>query len=173
MKICLCGSTRFMDQYVLANRRLTLMGHIVYSVAAVSTGDHSELTMDEKIVLDAVHLAKIEESEAIMVVGQQEDGSIYIGDSTRREIMFAELRDKKVYFFDPNQPLGGPTEAFRTSIEAAYETTATRQARIEQERARQREFSAIFGGVHGGAVGEDEVDHSDDPEASKQDEETN
>lgn len=165
MKICLCGSTRFMDQYQAANRALTLAGHVVYTVAAVSTGNHSELTHDQKIALDAVHLAKIEESDAIMVVGRQEDGSIYIGDSTRREIMFAELRDKKVFFYEPDQEIGGPTKAFEEDLAAAAETTAAREARIAEAEARQKEFRETFLMRAGRGVDTEELDHSDDPES--------
>lgn len=173
MKICLCGSTRFLDQFALANRRLTLAGHLVYSVATATTGDHPELTMDEKIALDAVHLSKIEESDAVMIVGQQEDGSMYIGDSTRREIMFARIRDKPVYFFDPTMEQGGAVKEFENDLRAAYETTAMRNARAEEERARQQAFMERFqraGGAVPVSYDEDEIDHSGDPEASKSEE---
>lgn len=144
MKICLCGSTRFMDQFNAANRSLTLAGHVVYSVAAVSTGNHSEITHDEKLALDAVHLSKIEESDAIMVVGRQEDGSMYIGDSTRREVMFARLRDKQVYFFDPAQDVLGPSLDFKKDIEAAAITEAQREEQQKAREAQRRAFEESF-----------------------------
>ncbi len=162
MKICLCGSTRFMDQYQIANRLLTLAGHVVYTVAAVSTGDHPDLTPDEKVVLDAVHLSKIEESDAIMVVGFQEDGSMYIGESTKREIAFARIRDKQVYYYAPEQEVGGPNSDFIKDLKAAATTTAEREEQRRRAEERQREFSAIFGSSGNGP--DDEVDHSDDPE---------
>ena len=34
MKITLCGSTKFRDQFEDWNRRLSKMGHIVYSVSS-------------------------------------------------------------------------------------------------------------------------------------------
>lgn len=140
MKVCLCGSTRFMDQYQEANRRLTLAGHIVYSVAAVSTGNHSEISHDEKLMLDAVHLKKIAESDAIMIVGRQEDGSIYIGDSTRREITFARVWGKEVFFFEPGEKVSGPSDDFVKDIEGAAETEAARESRHAEAEARRREF---------------------------------
>lgn len=157
MKICLCGSTRFMDQFNAANRSLTLAGHVVYSVAAVTTGNHAEITNDEKVALDAVHLSKIEESDAVMIVGRQEDGSMYIGDSTRREMMFARLRDKHIYFFDPAQDVLGPSFDFRKDIEAAATTDAQRAEVRKAREAQQRQFENIF------RTDDEEMDHSDDP----------
>jgi hypothetical protein len=143
MKICLCGSTRFMDQFHAANVALSLAGHIVYSVATSTKGDFQP-SEDQKIALDAVHLSKIEESDAIMVVGHQEDGTTYIGDSTRREIMFARLREKDVYFYDPTQNVGGPVRQFEGDMNGASETDADRKAREEEALARKREFLATF-----------------------------
>lgn len=167
MKICLCGSTRFMDQYNAANRALTLAGHIVYTVAAVSTGNHSEITHDEKLSLDAVHLAKIEESDAIMVVGKQEDGTMYIGDSTRREIMFARLRDKHVYFYDPSSAIEGPFMDFAKDIGAAATSDAMREQLRKEEEKRRQEFMESFR-VRRDEDDDGDVDHSDDPEKSSE-----
>lgn len=101
MKICLIGSTRFMDEYRRLNRELTLSGHVVYSVATISTsaaGEHvqaeEQITEDQKMVLDLVHLRKIQESDAVVLVT---DGSHYYGFSTRREIIWARMLQKTVY----------------------------------------------------------------------------
>lgn len=111
MKITLCGSTKFRDQFEDWNRRLSKMGHIVYSVSSYGhSGD--VLTPDEKEMLDLVHLRKVLESEAIFVVGLQAGlvpeapRELYIGDSTRREIAWARLWGKKVYVLDDSAPLG-------------------------------------------------------------------
>ena len=93
MKITLCGSTKFMDLYHEANRRLTLAGHLVYSVAVSVHGDWKP-TEEDKAKLDMVHLMKIDASDAILVVS---DSTGYVGDSTRREIFYASLRGKHVY----------------------------------------------------------------------------
>lgn len=96
MKFTLCGSTKFREQFEDWNRRLSKMGHIVYSVSSFGhSGD--VLTDEEKELLDLVHLRKIIESDAILVVGEQPDHSLYIGDSTRREIKWAAMWDKKLY----------------------------------------------------------------------------
>jgi len=100
MKITLCGSARFEPSFVAANEALTLAGHVVFSLAVYPSahGGEKEWYSDyEKTLLDLAHLAKIEESDAIVVVG---DG--YIGFSTAREIVWAVQRGKRVVrAFDP------------------------------------------------------------------------
>ncbi len=96
MKITLCGSTRFHERFQELNEKLTAMGHVVYTVAFARTPGQRQPTPEEKEILDLVHLRKIAESEAIIVIGMQEDGSFYIGDSTRREILWASINDKQV-----------------------------------------------------------------------------
>lgn len=104
MKITLCGSTKFRDQFEDWNHRLSKMGHIVYSVSSYGhSGD--TLTPAEKETLDLVHLKKIVESDAIFLVGltdDGEDGRLYIGESTRREIAWARLLDKRVFRLNDN-----------------------------------------------------------------------
>lgn len=92
-KITLCGSTKFKSEYELWNKRLTLAGFLVYSVAGFGhRGD--TFTAEEKERLDQMHLAKIEQSHAIVVI--HVDG--YIGESTGREIDYAHEHDKDVYY---------------------------------------------------------------------------
>ena len=95
MKVCLIGSTRFADLYAEFERRLSLAGHVVHSIAVATTGDHPGLTDDEKETLDLVHLDKIAQSDAVLVVT---DGSRYIGRSTRRELKWAAMQGCRVYF---------------------------------------------------------------------------
>ena len=110
MKITLCGSTRFMDQYHAWNRWLSLQGHVVYSVATSIKGDFDP-TDDEKETLDLVHLLKILNSDAILVIDclrMPEDykynvdrekwdllTETYTGESTRREIKWAKINYKE------------------------------------------------------------------------------
>lgn len=99
MKICLIGSTKFMDLYREVNRRLTLSGHVVYTVATVSSSTKDpiqgeEITEDEKVTLDLVHFRKIQESEAVVIVT---DETGYIGFSTKREIKWTLMHDLPIY----------------------------------------------------------------------------
>lgn len=96
MKFTLCGSTKFREQFEHWNRVLSKRGHLVYSVSSYGHSGDS-LTESEKEALDLVHLQKIVESDAILVVGLQDDGMLYIGDSTRREIKWASMLGKRIY----------------------------------------------------------------------------
>lgn len=140
-KVCLCGSTRFMDQFNAANVALSLAGHIVYSVATSTKGDFQP-TEDQKLALDMVHLQKIDESDAVLVVGLQEDGSTYIGESTRREIMYALTKGKDVLFWHPEKELSGPVDAFKERMERAATTTAQREAKRAEADKKRDEFLA-------------------------------
>lgn len=93
MKITLCGSTRFREAFELWNKRLTLAGHIAYSVSGFGHSGDS-FSAEEKEHLDLIHLRKIMESDAIVVI----DPGGYIGDSTRREIAWATLIERRIYF---------------------------------------------------------------------------
>lgn len=92
MKITLCGSTKFKKEYEEWNKKLSLSGHLVYSVGYFEhSGD--VLTDGQKEILDLMHLQKILESDAIYVLDVDE----YIGSSTAREIKWAEMNNKTVY----------------------------------------------------------------------------
>lgn len=93
MRLTLCGSTRFRDEYELWNKRLTLAGFLVYSVSGFGhAGD--VFTDEEKSRLDQIHLAKIDFSHAIVAINP----GGYIGTSTAREIEHAERTGKTVYY---------------------------------------------------------------------------
>lgn len=93
MKITLVGSTRFRKQYEELNRQLSTAGHVVYSVSSfMHAGD--DITEVEKERLDLVHLQKIMESEAIVIVT---DETGYYGESTKREILWAKMLGKKIH----------------------------------------------------------------------------
>lgn len=97
MKICLCGSTKYKDDYQTMNLALSKSGQVVYSVAGFGhSGD--DLTAEEKETLDLVHLQKILFSDIIIVVGESSPGVPYIGDSTRREIKWAEMNERPVFY---------------------------------------------------------------------------
>lgn len=96
MKICLVGSGRFKALYDEYNIKLTLAGHLVYSIAMVSSSTAEEYTTpDQKETLDLVHLLKILESEAVLVVT---DPVRYVGESTRRELKWAAILGRRVFW---------------------------------------------------------------------------
>lgn len=93
--ITLCGSTRFKEEFLEAQKCLTLEGNIVISVGLFGhSGDDVVWTEGVKDMLDRQHLAKIDLADEIFVINV--DG--YIGDSTRREIAYAEFKGKTIKY---------------------------------------------------------------------------
>jgi hypothetical protein len=91
--VCICGSARFADELRAANRDLTFAGVIV-----VAPGEAGELVTDEqKAVLDALHLRKIDLADRVLVVNP----GGYVGESTSREIAYAQATGKPISFTDP------------------------------------------------------------------------
>ena len=95
--ITLCGSTRFKDEFLEAQKRLTLEGNIVISVGLFGhSGDDVVWTEGVKDMLDRQHLAKIDLADEIFVINI----GGYIGDSTRREIAYANYRGKSITYLE-------------------------------------------------------------------------
>ena len=94
MKITLCGSAKFEEAFKKANEKLSLAGHIVYSLAVYPSdkGGKDWYSPEQKAALDEVHLAKIDASDAIYVLAP----GGYIGESTQREIDYARKKGKKL-----------------------------------------------------------------------------
>lgn len=104
--ITLCGSTRFKNEFMEAQKRLTLEGNIVISVGLFGHSGDVEVWdgMDEgtvsktKEMLDDMHKRKIDMANSIYVINV--DG--YIGDSTRAEIAYAKDHGKEIrYLVEP------------------------------------------------------------------------
>ena len=94
--ITLCGSTRFKEQFLEVQKRLTLEGNIVISVGLFGhSGDNEVWNEGTKVMLDRMHLAKIDLADEIFVINVDN----YIGDSTRNEIAYAKSNGKKVNFY--------------------------------------------------------------------------
>ena len=95
--ITLCGSTRFRDAFMEAQKRLTLEGNIVISVGLFGhTGDDEVWTEGIKEMLDDMHKRKIDMADEIFVINV----GGYVGSSTRSEIAYAmetgkQVRDRK------------------------------------------------------------------------------
>lgn len=103
MRITLCGSTRFEPLFHEWNLKLALAGHTVYSLSAfgrqasdIDKDNELILSDAEKITFDLVHLDKILNSDAIVVLNV----SNYVGESTSREIQWARMRGKLVYWLE-------------------------------------------------------------------------
>lgn len=102
--ITLCGSTRFKDSFMEAQKRLTLAGNIVISVGLFGHSGDSEVweNMDEgtltrtKEMLDDMHKRKIDMADEIYVINV----GGYIGSSTRSEIEYAKATGKGVRYLE-------------------------------------------------------------------------
>lgn len=95
--ITLCGSTRFKDEFMGVQKRLTLEGNIVISVGLFGhSGDNEVWTEGTKEMLDDMHLRKIDMADEIYVINV--DG--YIGTSTRNEIEYAKRTGKVVRYLE-------------------------------------------------------------------------
>ena len=97
--ITLCGSTKFEAEFAEVNQRLTMAGHVVISLGMFSlpdlpdydwTADCSAL----KARLGAVHFQKIRMADEVYIV----DPGGYLGESTRREIAYAQSLGKPVRY---------------------------------------------------------------------------
>ena len=100
--ITLCGSTRFKNEYIEVQKRLTLDGNIVLSVGLFGHSGDSEVweNMDEgtltktKEMLDDMHKRKIDMADEIFVINV----GGYIVDSTQSEIEYAIEHGKTVRY---------------------------------------------------------------------------
>jgi hypothetical protein len=127
--VCLCGSTRFKDAFIEANRRETLAGKIVLSVGMFGHDEGLDMSGPVKAALDRLHLAKIDLADEVLVLnplaivcgrcgkptrlfteasGETEccrdrnwERRSYVGDSTRREIQYAQGAGKPIRWLEP------------------------------------------------------------------------
>ena len=93
--ITLCGSTKFKDEFIAEQKRLTLEGNIVISVGLFGhSGDNEVWTESTKEMLDDMHKRKIDLADEIFVINV----GGYIGTSTRSEIDYALETGKTVKY---------------------------------------------------------------------------
>ena len=96
--VTLCGSTRFKEQFMEVQKRLTLEGCIVISVGLFGhSGDGDVWKPGVKEMREDMHLRKIDMAEEIFVINV----GGYSGDSTRREIAYAERTGKTIKYLEP------------------------------------------------------------------------
>lgn len=127
-RICLCGSTRFKDEYIKATRELTLQGNIVISVGLFGHQEGIDMEGETKKMLDELHLRKIDICHEVFIINPLRHAcpncktmygkgvylpncscgvpmlSIpfqpYIGESTKREIEYAKSQGKKITYLN-------------------------------------------------------------------------
>lgn len=102
--ITLCGSTRFKNEFIKEQKRLTLAGKIVISVGLFGhSGDNEvwenmpeETLTKTKQMLDDMHKRKIDMADSIHVINV----GGYIGTSTKSEIEYAKKHGKKITYLE-------------------------------------------------------------------------
>ena len=97
--VCLCGSTRFMEAFFEMGWEFTLKGFIVLSVGVCKHAkDHGGEALGQDVAdkLDELHLRKIDLSELVYVLNV----GGYIGESTRKEIKYAEDHGKEIKYLE-------------------------------------------------------------------------
>ena len=97
--ITLCGSTTFETEFAEVNQRLTLDGCVVISLGMfrlpdLPNYDWTADCSDLKAQLGAMHLQKIRMADEVYIV----DPGGYVGESTQREIAYAESLGKPVRY---------------------------------------------------------------------------
>jgi hypothetical protein len=93
--VTLCGSTKFRDEFLAEQKRLTLEGYIVISVGLFGhAGDNEVWSEGTKEMLDEMHKRKIDLSDEIFVINV----GGYVGSSTQSEIEYAIKTNKPVKY---------------------------------------------------------------------------
>jgi len=101
--VCLCGSTKFKDYFVENNLAETLAGNIVLTIGCDMKSDQEifgqyspDEMRDVKERLDILHYCKIDLADEVLVLNV----GGYIGDSTRREILYAKAKGKNIRYLE-------------------------------------------------------------------------
>lgn len=94
--VCLCGSTRFKDAYIEVNKNETLKGNIVLSVGLYGYEENLDMSGPTKKMLDQLHLRKIDLADEVFILNVNG----YIGESTKREILYASQQNKPVRYLE-------------------------------------------------------------------------
>lgn len=103
--ICLCGSTRFIEQFAIQTWELERKGNIVLGCTLLpewycKTPSHFGEATGTKEQCDELHKRKIDLADEVLVLNI--DG--YIGDSTRSEIEYAVRTGKPVRYLEIEVP---------------------------------------------------------------------
>lgn len=92
--VTLCGSTRFREDFERLAAQLTLEGVIVLmpNVWVRSDPAYSDITEEQKLRLDELHLHKIDMADEVIIVAPQG----YVGASTQKELDYSNRIGKPV-----------------------------------------------------------------------------
>lgn len=94
--VCLCGSTRFKEDFERVMREETLQGHVVLSVGLFGHVEGLDMSGQVKKMLDELHLDKIRMADEVLVINR----GGYVGESTGREVEFARSLGKPIRWME-------------------------------------------------------------------------
>lgn len=93
--ITLCGSTRFKDQFIETQKKLTLEGNVVLSLCIFSHSEIGVILSEDTIkMLSDIQNCQIDMCDELFVINVGR----YIGDSTREEIEYAVKSGKIIKY---------------------------------------------------------------------------
>lgn len=107
--VTLCGSTKYFEQCMEINRRMTFQGWVVLMCGSWGHSYHKNAPNDgnhDYSKVKKLHFTKMLISDAIIIVS---DKTGYYGDSTKAEIKFAEYHKIPVFYFDGEYLTGETT----------------------------------------------------------------
>ena len=94
--ICLFGSTRFESTFRELEKELTLKGYLAFSPLVYNqTGEIPGCVVEEKKIIDIATTLKINHSDIVLVVDENE----YIGKSINDQVNHAFLLNKPVLYY--------------------------------------------------------------------------
>ena len=95
--ITLCGSTKFKNEFMEVQKKLTLDGYIVISVGLFGhSGDNEAWSEGTKEMLDDMHKRRIDMADEIFVINVNG----YIGSSTKSEIEYAKSKGLPIQYYE-------------------------------------------------------------------------
>lgn len=95
--VCLCGSGRFKEAFEKAEYSETLAGKIVLTIGCNTKDIDRDPSLNKyKIMLDALHLRKIELADEVLILNVNG----YIGESTQKELDYARRLGRTVRFLE-------------------------------------------------------------------------
>ena len=105
--ICLCGSTRFIEQFAIKQWELEQAGNIVLGCTLLPSWycpvtDHFAEHLGTQEQCDELHLRKIDLADEVLVL----NCGGYIGESTASEVAYAEATGKPVRYVEEKSNAG-------------------------------------------------------------------
>lgn len=108
MKIAICGSIKFYNDMLKAQKKLEKLGYTVLMPVKAKGVDYwandnrARVEAKKKFEFIGEHFDKIEKSDAVLVVNvTKKEIENYIGANTFLEMGFAYYRKKKIYTLNP------------------------------------------------------------------------